>query len=514
MSWRWYRSGPAVELGAPAARGSRPRRGGSFFLALALAAGLAGSAAAQRAQRGPALGRPNLLLIVLDDVGTDALASFDTLSAPPYAPTPRLDALAERGIRFTRFYANTVCSATRALMQTGRYALRTGMGTNTEVWQLPDSEVLLAELLRHGFAPGEGYACGAFGKWHLGDDDPAHAVRNGYQRFYGTLHNTGDHFTWSKIEHDAGGLPSAPIPQTTWSASVVRRDALRWIRAQQQPFFAWVAFNPPHREWQVPPKALLSAETQAELAAFAEGQVAVGASERRQFYRATLEAVDTEIGRLLDGLDPLVLANTMVIVASDNGGPAAVINPPHDSSHAKPTAYELGIRVPMIVAGPLVPPAPPGGHVCDELVGAVDLWRTLGAIAGADEDLAFQHEGFLPPYPEIDSTSFLPLILDPAAPGPNAWTFAQFFDPAGVYATSQCLRIHLRAMTDGTYKYIRLVDKGMSGPCAPFVYTEELYHLPSDPEEAADLLLLGPLSGPAQAAIDNLRAQMDFLSEY
>jgi arylsulfatase A-like enzyme len=481
---------------------------------LALGALLASEPSAQSRARA-STGAPawNVLLIVLDDVGSDKLSLFDDVAAPPYARTPRLDALAQGGIRFRSFYADSLCSPTRACIQTGRYGFRTGMGANSEAWRLPDSEVLLAELLRAGLTPERAYACGAFGKWHIGRQDPAHAVGNGYERFRGTLANAYNHFDWEKIEHDEGGAPSAPIPVTTFSASVVRSDAVSWINSQTRPFFAYVAFGPPHREWRVPPLALVSAATQAELAGFPEGKEAANGVERRLFYRAMLEAVDTEIGNLIDGLDPLQLQRTMVFVVCDNGSVKDVIQAPHDSDHGKSTGFQLGIRVPMIVSGPLVAqPVPPGGHLCDRLVEAVDLWPTIGAIAGADETLAFQNAGHLPPYPLVDGRSFLPLILDPGAPGANEWVFSELFSPAGPYMTSMCLRQHLRALTDGEYKYVRTVVKEQGTPrCALPQYTHELYRLTTDPHETTNLLL-GPLTAEDAAALLALRTRMDVLS--
>ncbi len=456
----------------------------------------------------------NVLLIVLDDVGSDKLRMFDELWAPPYALTPRLDALAEDGIRFRNFYANPICSASRACIQTGRYTYRTGMGSNAEVWRLPDSEVLVSELLNEGFEPGRSYRCGAFGKWHLGQTEVGHAVDNGYERFYGSTRNTADHFLWTKTEHDAGTQP-VQIPMSAWSASVVRADAVRWINSQLRPFFAYVSFNPPHQKWQVPPKALLSAATIAELEGFAEGQEATPA-QRQLFYRAMLEAVDTEVGNLLDGIERRKRENTMVFVVCDNGTERPVVTAPHDSRHGKPTVYQLGVRVPMIVSGPLVPDeAPPGGFECRALVSAVDLWRTIAEITGADETQAFQNLGFSASYPELDSVSFLPLLQDPAGMGARSLAFSQVFGPPGALLPSQCLRVNLRAITDGEYKYIRSVSKDpRADPCAPPAYAHEFYHVSVDPEETNDLLQ-GHALGLAQLTILRyLQQQMDVLSEF
>jgi arylsulfatase A-like enzyme len=453
-------------------------------------------------------------MIVLDDVGADKLERFDFLAAPPYARTPTLDALADGGVRFTRFYTNPICSPTRALLQTGRYAFRTGMGANSEVYRLPDSELFLAELLRHGFATGNGYQSGAFGKWHIGQSDASHAVTNGYHRFAGHLANPPSHYAWQKYEQDEGGPLIGPSTANGWEPTIVRQDALAWITAQTDPFFAWVAFNPPHQQWEVPPFATLSAATQAGLAGYAEGQVAATPAERQLFFRAMLESVDTEIQALLDGIGPARLANTWVFVVCDNGSEQRVVQLPHVVSHGKPSGYELGIRVPLIISGPLVAqPVPSGGHVVDELVEAVDLWATIAALTGADVELAFQNAGYTAPYPRIDGLSILPLLLDPSASGPKEVAYSELFAPAGPYVQSRCLGVSLRSITDGEYKYMRWVNKPAlgRGNCSIVPYVEELYHLPSDPSETNNLLL-GTLSPVEQAAYDGLSLTVHHLS--
>lgn len=439
-------------------------------------------------------GDMNVLMVVLDDVGPDKMIAFDQVFAPPYAPTPRLDALAAGGISFRNFHVNVVCSVTRAALQTGRYSFRNGMGTVSEAWRLPDSEVLLAELLRTGLPPERAYQCGAFGKWHLGDEDPGHAVANGYNRFYGTLLNVQDHYNWPRIEQDEGSPPNGPLAMTGWNSGVVRADSVQWINAQKGPFFAYVCFNAPHLPWQVPPLGLLSPATRASLAGFSEGQFAVGVAERKLFFRAMLEAIDTEIGHLLDGIDPLKLQNTMIFVLSDNGTEMNVVQAPHDPTHGKPSGYELNIRVPMIVSGPLVSrPIPPGGHECQALVEAVDLWSTIAEITGADENLAFQQAGFSEPYPVIDGVSFLPLIREPGGLGENPWVYSEAFFPSGAYVSPTCLGTQMRAISDGQYKYIKRSQRNVPVTCYPPTYIEEFYRVDVDVEETNNLLL-GPLA--------------------
>src|SRR5262249_11734034 len=126
------------------------------------------------------------------------------------------------------------------------------------------------------FDPASGRACGAFGKWHLtyntGDD--LHPNNNGYARFAGCMSNslgTGNgtgHFDWRRLFDGRSRLVTAPpFDETQWIASVNRRDALEWIGEQSGPWFAYVAFNPPHAPYTVPPFSLLSTPTQNELTA-------------------------------------------------------------------------------------------------------------------------------------------------------------------------------------------------------------------------------------------------------
>ena len=455
--------------------------------------------------------KPNILLIVLDDMGTDRLEGWD----PPhteheYAVTPNLDQLASDGIKFTNFYTNPICSPTRSALQTGRHPFLTGMGGNSEAYALPNSEVLLAELLKDGFDSGEGYSCGAFGKWHIGQYDPTHAVSNGYDRFYGSLGNSDlldvHHFYWLKIEHDAGSSATS-VAATAWYADVVRADAVDWINAQTTPFFAYVAFNPPHRPWQVPPGAtqdardLLSTATDQALSGFDPGDPPTTEAESDLFYRAAIEAVDAEIGYLLADISD-VLDNTMVFVLCDNGPHSDAIGEPHPEDHGKGTVYQLGVRMPLIVKGPLVSA---GGQTCERPVGAVDLWQTIADISGAKVCQA------VPAGTTLHSTSFLPLIQDPSGPATSPWAFSQSFQPTGVYSHVTNLTLHKRSITDGQYKYIRTIEGHTAGQPVDYDdYTNELYDLVNDPDEQVNLLP-GMVNDPN---FIDLRDALENLSEY
>ncbi len=485
----------------------------------------------------------NILVIVLDDVGTDKLSfygetppSTPLISCPdvapptyvePYANTPRLDGLRQRGILFNNAYANPVCSSSRACILTGRYPFRTGMGTVSDAgtFKLADSEVLIPELLKNGFrgSPQLGlpYKCGAFGKWHLTylSGNETHAIDNGFDRFYGSIANVGtlneSYFRWTKIEHNAGDPPPVPFTSTTWYGIATSTDASNWINAQSNAFFAYVCFNPPHAPFEVPPQELVSSSTRDEIAClgFVPGDQASASDpvqKRRLFYKAMLEAVDTQIGNLLDTITPAKLANTIIFVIADNGTPESVMNiPPHTAGHGKTTVYEWGVRVPLIVSGSLVPV--PGGFVSDVPVGAVDVWRTIAAITGANPNIAA-------PNVTIDGVSFLPVILDPLHhPSNRQYAFSQSFWPNGVPLPppdqNQCFSLHARSISDGSYTYVRIQDAKQRNDCDPPTYRQYFFRIGESHEQTIDLLTTGALTRGALATYRAMTAEMDAVSQ-
>lgn len=527
---------------------SRPCRIAATLGALALAAFGQRALPAQEQH-------PNVLVIVLDDLGPDKL-EFYGLTTPtcapaacqpppnctpfpggcvaPYPATPNLDQLRRQGIWFTKAYATPFCSSSRACIQTGRYGFRTGVGHITSTtgnpgdYSLPDGEKLLAELVRDGFrghaVPGLPYKRAAFGKWHMSttlQSDWSHAVRNGYQRFYGTMGNVANFFRYNRVVHDAGSAPvveqidgrftTPPYSTDTWHASVTRRDALQWINAQADAFLAYVAFGPPHQPLQVPPAELLSAETLCELSCAGLDPGDIGDLEppetRRLIFRAMVEAVDVELGNLLDGISRPKREQTMVFVIGDNGTSEFVIDdPPHNSDHAKGYIYEWGIRVPLVVAGPLVkPPTSSEGWQSDALVSVVDLFSTIADITGANAERVVKQN-------VLDSISFLPVLRDPLSAGNRTVVFSQLFLPNGelTLPPPSCYTQNARCTTDGIYKYIRIQDAPLI-PCAVPSYEERLYHLPTDPEEAVNLLA-GSLTPAEAAALAVLQGEMNGLS--
>lgn len=495
----------------------------------------------------------NVIVIVLDDLGIDKL-SFYAPELDPSGPTPEcgvipppgrkafpctptLQRLRDEGVLFTNAYTHPSCTPTRAAILTGRYPNRTGMGVALNdalicgdgvpcdgPESLADEEIFLPELLRDApEASAYEIARGAFGKWHLSYvlGDECHAVRNGFEIFQGNMGNGNqsqvgpDHFDWmdtTSIVAPDGGCQLITVERTanirtcfdnnTWDAAVTRRRARRWIEAQiaaRRPYFAYVSFNPPHSVQQVPPVCLLSDERLAALDAL--GLATTGAvptsseigtlDERRlAIYDATVEALDRQIELLLEGLE-----DTMVFVIGDNGTPDSFTDippSPFPSCRGKRTVYQLGVRVPLIVSGPVISPGD-RGSTSDGLVDSVDLWRTAANLLGvSDREInAFLETQENPP--KIDSRSFLPLLIDPMGPSARRRSYAEVFFPNSGGTLPFEPVTWLRMATDGQYKLVRKVFdvEWIDGQPQGGTVVEELFHIAVDPWET------NPICAPA-----------------
>ncbi|RMF79056.1 MAG: sulfatase [Planctomycetota bacterium] len=405
---------------------------------------------------------PNVLLIIADDLG---VADVNVYTTGPNAvpgnppPTPTIDSLAAGGVLFRMAWATPVCSSTRACTYTGRYGFRTGIRSVVENNEgLPLSETILPELLGDA-----GYSSALFGKWHLGrsaafggDDAPRTA---GWTHHAGVLGGiVPDYFAWNKT---VDGVTSAV---TNYATTENVDDALAWIAAQTGPWLCTMAFNAPHSPFHVPPSSLHT---------FTFGPNPTN----RRMYRAMIQAMDTEIGRLLTGIGP-DLANTIVIFIGDNGTPSQVTQAPY-TTH-KGQIYEGGIRVPLIISGP----GYAGGREVLEPVMCVDLFTTIASAAGIDVSAAL-------PGVQIDGVDLNPILTDPNAPHPRDYVFSE-------HQGSDPNSVENLAVSDGRYKYIEIGG-------AP-----EFYDLATDPFETTDLLP-GGLSASEQAAHDALVAYLDDL---
>lgn len=320
--------------------------------------------------------RPNIVYIVADDLGF-ADAGFQGSDIP----TPALDALADSGARLTQFYAQPMCTPTRAALMTGRYPMRYGLqigvipGAGT--YGLALDEYTLPQMLRDA-----GYATAMVGKWHLGHADPNYwPMQRGFDSFYGALVGEIDHFI-----HSAHGVPdwyrgNAPLEEAGYDNTLFGDEAVRVIEAHDgtKPLFLYLAFTAPHTPYQAPDAYL--------------DKFASIADPNARAYRAMIAAMDDEIAKVVAALEAKGMReNTLIVFHSDNGGVTnslfsgdTKVEGGLPASNAplrdgKGTVYEGGTRVPALAnwPGQIAP-----GDVTG-LIHVTDMFPTIADLAGAD----------------------------------------------------------------------------------------------------------------------------------
>jgi len=425
-----------------------------------------------------AAAQENVLLVLLDDVGVDMVGCYD--EGPVPATTPVIDGLAQDGVLFRNAWANPCCSPTRATILTGRYGFRTGIGfvVQKNGFDLPLEELLLPEV----FA-GTGHTAAGFGKWHLantiGGQHHSHPNKSGFEHWVGNYHNLKQPQSYEWWMHTTNGLL---VFTDEYATSKTVDDFLKWQRDQAGPWFAYLAFHAAHEPWHEPPAHLHTVSLPDVDPRF----------RPKPFYRAAIEAMDTELGRLLGGLGTQ-LANTNVIVLGDNGTPKAVSLLPFHPSHAKLTPYEGGVNVPLIISGPAV--TEPGWE-CSALVNATDMFTTSLELAGYSPDQ------LLPPGHVHDSVSVVPYLSDKTQPALRPWVFSELWSPNGLGPPTN--KDH-RMLRDTRYKIIR---SGID----PASHVFEMYDLQQDRFENNDLMLQsGGLTAGQQARFDYLKGVLDQL---
>ena len=337
------------------------------MVALAAVSPLAAPAAAAE--------RPNIVLILADDLGYGDVG----FNGCRDIPTPNLDRLAALGVRFANGYSShPFCSPMRAGLMTARYQHRFGYVTNVAYdphntrMGLPTSQTTIAQRLRQA-----GYRTGMVGKWHLGAAAPFHPLNRGFDFFFGFLGGGHDYFTDDTTAQlhenynaalDDNGQPAGLEGYLT---DVLTDQALRFLEGvpADQPYFLYMAYNAPHTPMQAPQEWL--------------DKFASITDTKRRTYAAMVAALDAQIGRILAAIDARGEGNqTLVIFTSDNGGPEqanASDNGPLRGQ--KGEVYEGGIHVPFVMrwSGTL-----PAGKVFDAPVISIDLSRTALEVAQAE----------------------------------------------------------------------------------------------------------------------------------
>ena len=417
------------EGGAPVARPlSRP----AMLLLTLLAAALP--------QGGPPT--PNVLVVLMDDVGRDKVQAYGEQPAAP--PTPNLDALAARGVLFRNAWAYHSCSPTRAALLTGRHADRTGIGSVIRTTDGVHTPLALSETILPEALPG--YTSVALGKWHLLDagDPETHPLDSGFHAVSGFL-GPNDYHSWS------WNLNGTLLPRSGYYPADLAGQVTGTLERVPEPFFLYYCPRLAHAPFHVPPQSLHT-----------RGHPTTTTGQ----HEAMSEAMDTIIGRLLDTVD---LDTTFVFVIGDNGSPGETVVAPFQPTRAKGSVYEGGVRVPFIVAGPGVA----RGVECEELVHVTDVFATVRELAGLGA----------PTVGAEDSISFAPLLQDPLQVGARDTLFVHRFPFPGVSGPD------IRALRTRRWKLIHRVG----------AQTFELFDLASDPFEHHDLLVTQP--GPVTDAL-------------
>lgn len=316
-------------------------------------------------------GKPNIVFILSDDMGYADIGAHGCKDIP----TPNLERIAARGVRFTDAYANgSFCTPTRAALMTGRYQHRAGMEDLSNVsGPLPTAVKTLPDRLRSA-----GYTTGMVGKWHLGDAAGFTPLDRGFDEFFGFT--GGGHIYIPKPKSKGEyGVPilrnREPIHEERYLTDAFGEEAaafVGWQRDATKPFFLYLAFNAVHTPLEATQKYLQRFPNITE--------------PKRRIYAAMLSAMDDAIGLVFAKLEETgKLNNTLVIFTNDNGGPTTrnAVNGSRNTPlrGSKVETFEGGIRVPLLMQWPGVLEA---GAVYRQPVITFDLSATLAAAAGAD----------------------------------------------------------------------------------------------------------------------------------
>ncbi|MBT5708382.1 MAG: arylsulfatase [Verrucomicrobia bacterium] len=343
-------------------------------------------------------GRPNIIVILTDDQGWGDLS----LNGNTNLQTPNIDSLAKDGASFDRFFACPVCSPTRAEFLTGRYHVRGGVySTSAGGERLNLDESTIAQAFQ-----GAGYATGAFGKWHNGMQYPYHPNGRGFDEYYGFCSgHWGDYFS-PPLEHN-GNL----VKGSGFAVDDFTDKAMRFIeKNQENPFFAYLAYNTPHSPMQVPDDFWDRFENK-ELAMRHRDPSRENINHTRAAL-AMCENIDWNVGRLLQQLDSLKLEkDTIVVYFCDNGPNGSRWN--GGMKGRKGSTDEGGVRSPLLIRWP---GKISQGKQVKQIAAAIDLLPTLTDLAG-----------FPAPRPKpLDGMSLKPLLLDPQPNWPGRLLFSQW----------------------------------------------------------------------------------------
>ncbi|MFM9943792.1 MAG: sulfatase-like hydrolase/transferase [Bacteroidia bacterium] len=395
----------------------------------------------------------NVILIIADDLGTDYCGFYE--DHQDTAALPNIRRLLNKGVRFTNAMSNPVCSPTRAGILTGRYSFRTGVGDavgGAGSGTIDTSEKTIPRLLKY-HNPLINTA--NVGKWHLNLQTPAANLKipnqMGYDYYEGNFLGALNSYTnWTKVTNGVSGTSA------NYATTETANDAIQWVKKlNDNPFFLWLAFNAPHTPLHLPPAGLHSYTSLS-------GTTADINAQPKAYFKASLEALDHEIGRLLDSLTLYgKMDSTDIIFIGDNGNGIRT-SQNKITNRAKGTLYQYGISVPFIISGPSVANK---GRISSALVNTHDLFPTIIEL------MRFANwSSQIPTSKPVDGKSILP-ILKNKSNEIRPWAFTEIFKVIPDSADG-------KAMRNLNYKLFHF-DNGM----------EEFYNLSMDADESNNLLL-------------------------
>jgi arylsulfatase A-like enzyme len=397
--------------------------------------------------------KPNIVYIVSDDQGWKDVGYHGS-----DIKTPNIDKLATDGARLEQFYAQPMCTPTRAALMTGRYPFRYGLQTavipSSHTYGLALDEYLLPQTLKEA-----GYYTAIIGKWHLGHADPKYWPRQrGFDYQYGPLIGEIDYFT-----HEQHGVvdwyrDNNVVKEPGYTTTLLGNEAVKLINEHDtsKPLYLYLTFNAPHTPYQAPKEYLDKYKDIAE--------------PSRRAYAASITAMDDQIGRVLQALDKKGMRdNTIIFFQSDNGGTrnkmfagegdmSKIVIPCDNGPYreGKGSLYEGGTRVIALANWP--------GHVksgatVDGMIHVVDMYPTIVALAGASTTKA----------KPLDGLNMWPTLSE-GKPSPRT----------EVIYNVEPFRAGVRA---GAWKLIWRT---------PLPSASELYNIPQDPSEKNNLAAQNP----------------------
>ncbi|MEI8380078.1 MAG: sulfatase [Planctomycetota bacterium] len=416
-----------------------------LLLAFALV-GLIGNSAFSADAKRP----PNIILILMDDMGWRDVGFMGNR----FVETPNIDRLAKKGLIFSQAYASAPnCAPTRACLMSGQYTPRHGIYTVVDPRQpvgspwhkltaadsksdLATEVVTIAESLQSG-----GYATAFFGMWNLGRGRSG-PVTPGGQGFQTVVFPENIGFAKDAYFDKSGNYLSDRLTD----------EVLKFVETNQdRPFFAYLPDHAVHAPFEPKEDLLKKYERKAS-----------ANKDRRDdpAYAATIEAVDQNVGRIVETLARLKLTdNTVVIFTSDNGGTDQYTSPLRGG---KGQLYEGGIRIPLVISGPDI--KKPGGQ-CNAPVSSIDIYPTLLELAGTAA----------PKDQILDGISLVPALRGESDLQRQRlfWHFPCY---VGKATPSSAIR-------EGDFKLIEFYEDGGR---------RELYNLKNDPNEERDLAKTQP----------------------